>query len=278
MDDPATAGELARLDGSPVTADDRGGAALRPEHPMWVIYTSGSTGRPKGVLVEHRAIVNFLASMQDLFSLTPADRLLAVSTVGCDMAGLEFYLPFVTGAHMVLASQDQVLDPWALRGLIRSTGATVVHATPSLWRGLVADAGDALDWTGVRVLIGAEALPDELARTLLDRAGSLTNLYGPTETTVWSTARHLVPADAASGRTLSSIGGPIGNTQVRPRRAPGARAARRGRRAVHRRRRPGARLPRPARADGGPVRGLPVRRARPAHVPHRRRGALEHGR
>ncbi|MER6996983.1 amino acid adenylation domain-containing protein [Streptomyces sp. NPDC000410] len=210
VDAPAVVDELTRFADGALTAEDRG-SVLLPEHPMWVIYTSGSTGRPKGVLVEHRAIVNFLASMQDRFALGADDRLLAVSTVGCDMAGLEFYLPLVNGTKMVLASQDQVLDPWALRALIRSSGATIVHATPSLWRGLVSDTDDPLDWTRVGVLIGAEALPDELARTLLDRAGSLTNLYGPTETTVWSTAK-LTGRDAGGNPT--SIGGPIGNTQV----------------------------------------------------------------
>ncbi|MFG3244731.1 amino acid adenylation domain-containing protein [Streptomyces sp. NPDC048157] len=209
LDDPAVVDELAGFAGGTL-ADGERTAALLAEHPMWVIYTSGSTGRPKGVLVEHRAIVNFLASMQDMFTLSAEDRLLAVSTHGCDMAGFEFYLPLLNGARLVLAAQEQVLDPWALRELIRSTGTTMVHATPSLWRGLVADADDPVDWKEVRAMIGAEALPSDLARTLLARTPSLTNLYGPTETTVWSTAAQL-RGDAAD---VSSIGGPIGNTQV----------------------------------------------------------------
>ncbi|MER7468583.1 amino acid adenylation domain-containing protein [Streptomyces sp. NPDC097981] len=209
LDDPELVRELAGYaDGA--LADDERTRPLSPAHPMWVIYTSGSTGRPKGVLVEHRAIVNFLESMQDSFPLTAGDRLLAVSTHGCDMAGFEFYLPLLGGATLLLAAQEQVLDPWALRELIRSAGATMVHATPSLWRGLVADADDPVDWTRVRALIGAEALPADLARTLLERTPTLTNLYGPTETTTWSTAKVLRP-DAVD---VSSIGGPIGNTQV----------------------------------------------------------------
>ncbi|MFD9029538.1 amino acid adenylation domain-containing protein [Streptomyces sp. NPDC059567] len=209
LDGAEVAEGLAGLADGPL-ADGERTAALRPEHPMWVIYTSGSTGRPKGVLVEHRAIVNFLSAMQDQFALGADDRLLAVSTHGCDMAGFEFYLPFLNGARMVLASQEQVLDPWALRSLIRTTGANIVHATPSLWRGLIADADDPVDWAGVRAMIGAEALPSDLARTLLARTPTLTNLYGPTETTVWSTAKEL----AGEGADATSIGGPIGNTQV----------------------------------------------------------------
>uniref|UniRef100_UPI000AD06E8E non-ribosomal peptide synthetase n=1 Tax=Peterkaempfera griseoplana TaxID=66896 RepID=UPI000AD06E8E len=208
LDDPEVAAAMAGLPGGTLAESERTDV-LMPEHPMWVIYTSGSTGRPKGVLVEHRAIVNFLATMQDLFALGSDDRLLAVSTHGCDMAGFEFYLPLVNGARMVLAAQEQVLDPWALRALIRSAGATVVHATPSLWRGLVADADDPVDWTRVRAMIGAEALPAELARTLLERT-TLANLYGPTETTVWSTAKQF----ASVADDVSSIGGPVGNTRL----------------------------------------------------------------
>ncbi|MFD4949285.1 amino acid adenylation domain-containing protein [Streptomyces sp. NPDC058409] len=209
LDDPEVTAELAALPDRAVGDDERT-RPLLPGHPMWVIYTSGSTGRPKGVLVEHRAIVNFLTSMQDSFPLTAADRLLAVSTHGCDMAGFEFYLPLLNGARLVLAAQEQVLDPWALRELIRTDGVTMVHATPSLWRGLVADTDDPVDFTRVRALIGAEALPGDLARILLGRTPTLTNLYGPTETTTWSTAKVLRPEAADA----TSIGSPIGNTQV----------------------------------------------------------------
>ncbi|WP_431041734.1 amino acid adenylation domain-containing protein [Streptomyces sp. P1-3] len=209
LDDAAVTAELAALSDRTVGDDERT-RPLLPRHPMWVIYTSGSTGRPKGVLVEHRAIVNFLEAMQHDYPLTADDRLLAVSTHGCDMAGFEFYLPLLNGARLVLAAQEQVLDPWALRELIRTGGVTMVHATPSLWRGLVADADDPVDFTRVRAMVGAEALPGDLARTLLGRTPTLTNLYGPTETTTWSTAKVLRP-DAVDA---TSIGSPIGNTQV----------------------------------------------------------------
>ena len=38
--------------------------SVTPENIAYVIYTSGSTGRPKGVQVSHRALLNFLISMQ----------------------------------------------------------------------------------------------------------------------------------------------------------------------------------------------------------------------
>ncbi|MEE1838539.1 AMP-binding protein, partial [Streptomyces sp. JV190] len=187
-----------------------------PEHPAYVIYTSGSTGRPKGVVVEHRALVNFLAAMQGRFGLGVGDRLVAVTTVGFDIAGLELYLPLLHGARTVLAGRDVVRDPGALCELLVSAGATVVQATPSLWQALVSEeegvgagAGAGV-LAGLRVLVGGEALPGGLARALVGRAGSVTNLYGPTETTVWSTAG--VVGEVRGG--VSSIGGPVANTRV----------------------------------------------------------------
>ncbi len=86
--------ELAALpDTAPAAATDS------LEHPVYAIYTSGSTGRPKGVVVTGRNLVNFLAAMREHFAPAPSDRLLAVATVAFDIAGLDFYLPLLSGAR-----------------------------------------------------------------------------------------------------------------------------------------------------------------------------------
>ncbi|MFG2877361.1 non-ribosomal peptide synthase/polyketide synthase [Streptomyces sp. NPDC048337] len=170
--------------------------------PAYVIYTSGSTGRPKGVVVPRGALLNFLTGMQDHFGLGAEDRLLAVTTVAFDIAGLELYLPLLNGASVVLADRDEVREPEALRALIESRGITVMQATPSLWRYV-----DPAALRGVRVLAGGEALPSDLAAQLAGHAASVTNLYGPTETTIWSTATEVTSAEVTIGR-------PIANTQV----------------------------------------------------------------
>ncbi|MZF85520.1 non-ribosomal peptide synthetase, partial [Streptomyces sp. SID5643] len=181
-------------------------AAVHRDHPAYVIYTSGSTGRPKGVVVPRGALDNFLAAMDHRLDLTADDRLLAVTTVGFDIAGLELYLPLLSGATVVLAGRDEVRDADALRALIAREDVTVLQATPSLWHALTAEDDGALK--GVRALVGGEALPSGLARTLTATTASVTNLYGPTETTIWSTACDIT-ADARV-----SIGRPLLNTRV----------------------------------------------------------------
>ncbi|MBW3651486.1 MAG: amino acid adenylation domain-containing protein, partial [Actinobacteria bacterium] len=176
-----------------------------PGNAAYVIYTSGSTGRPKGVVVEHAALVNFLLAMQERFLLGPTDRLLAVTTVGFDIAGLELYLPLLAGATVVLADEATVLDPAALLAVVERCRVTALQATPTLWQAVLAEGRPRLD--GVRILVGGEALPAALADRMRACGGPVTNLYGPTETTIWSTA-----ADVRARSGTPPLGEPIRNT------------------------------------------------------------------
>ncbi len=158
----------------------------------YVIYTSGSTGRPKGVQISHRALLNFLSSMQQAPGITAADTLLSVTTLSFDIAGLEIYLPLLNGARVVLASRATGLDGRQLARLIESCEATMMQATPATWR-LLLEA----QWPGrkqLKLLCGGEALPGELAARLLAQGASLWNLYGPTETTIWSALKQVESA------------------------------------------------------------------------------------
>ncbi|CAN5893942.1 hypothetical protein BH11MYX2_BH11MYX2_37730 [soil metagenome] len=92
----------------------------------YVLYTSGSTGTPKGVGIPHRAVTNFLASMQRAPGIAATDTLLAVTTLSFDIAGLELYLPLTTGAKVVIASNEQAHDGEQLAALITASGATIV--------------------------------------------------------------------------------------------------------------------------------------------------------
>ncbi len=73
-------------------------AGVEPDPVAYVMYTSGSTGRPKGTEVTDHALTTFLSAMAREPGLGPADRLLSVTTISFDIAGLELFLPLVTGA------------------------------------------------------------------------------------------------------------------------------------------------------------------------------------
>lgn len=204
-------------------ADCAGTATLpdraEPDDMAYVLYTSGSTGRPKGVPITHGALSNFLASMCREPGIGPDDRLLALTTVAFDIAGLELFGPLITGGTVVLAETGAALDGAGLARMIEHHRIGIMQATPAGWR-VLRDSG----WRGapgLRMISGGEALDSALARDLLSLGGELWNLYGPTETTIWSAALR-VGAEHLTGPKVP-VGGPIACTTLSLRDAQGRR-------------------------------------------------------
>lgn len=213
---PTTTATVVCLDGDwPIIAQQattNPPSTLQTDNLAYVIYTSGSTGRPKGVQIPHRALTNFLCAMQRTLAIHSQDRLLAVTTLSFDIAGLELYLPLLTGAQVVLVSRAVAVDGERLHRTLMAARATIMQATPATWRLLLA-AG----WEGepgaageprLKALCGGEAFPPALAQALLARAGEVWNMYGPTETTIWSTVQQV-----QAGAPIT-LGRPIANTQA----------------------------------------------------------------
>ena len=172
----------------------------------YVIYTSGSTGRPKGVQVTQTNVVNLLLSMAKKPGLGVNDVLVAVTTISFDIAGLEVFLPLVTGAKLVMATRPVASDGTELLKLLRASQATVMQATPVTFRLLMA-AG----WKGdpkFTVWCGGEALPRDLVNQMLALGIEVWNMYGPTETTIWSATSKL-----AEQAGPVYVGPPIDNTE-----------------------------------------------------------------
>ena len=152
----------------------------------YVIYTSGSTGKPKGVMIEQQAFGHFLTGITDTFGerLSADSKVLAVTTMAFDIAGLEIWGALCNGAKLVVASSDDAVDPKRLADQLQQHDINFMQATPATWR-LMQD----VNWAGkqdLTILSGGEALPRQLADYLLPRCAVLYNCYGPTEATVWS--------------------------------------------------------------------------------------------
>lgn len=180
---------------------------VTPDDLAYVLYTSGSTGNPKGVEIGHGALINLLDSFRANPGFTAEDSLLAVTTLSFDIAGLELFLPLISGGELILAPKEVTADPRQLNELFVSAKPSVMQATPATWRALI-EAG----WQGspnLRILCGGEALPRDLAESLIQRSGGLWNVYGPTETTIWSTLARVTPGDGPV-----PIGRPLANTTI----------------------------------------------------------------
>jgi amino acid adenylation domain-containing protein len=154
-------------------------ASATPESLAYVLYTSGSTGKPKGVQIEHRNVVNFVRSVQQLFELTPEDRVLGFASITFDVSVFELFSALLTGARLYLATDEERLAIDRIQELMERAGITVIDLPPPVMALLEPERFDALRI----VFVGGEAFPAELVNRW-SPGRRFHNGYGPTECTV----------------------------------------------------------------------------------------------
>lgn len=176
----------------------------------YIMFTSGSTGVPNAVEVEHGALDNLLSDLSERLAWDEKTRLLAVTRYGFDISLLELLGPLLGGGVVIVAGEGVARNGEALARLADHHRATDMQATPSGWQVLLESGWRAPQ--NFTALCGGEAMPPQIAKTLLSQGTTVWNLYGPTETTIWSMAYQLTAVDANS--RLIPIGWPISNTTV----------------------------------------------------------------
>ncbi len=167
--------------------------------PAYLIYTSGSSGTPKGVLVEHGTLGWLIASMRELLSAAPVERVLACTATVFDISLVELLLPVILGATCVVADDEAARDPMLLAEFIAARRIDFAQATPTFWAAL-------LEHLKVRIPVAVaagEPLPGSLRDRMLAVADLALNGYGPTEATIYATMWPLeADVPVAIGRPL----------------------------------------------------------------------------
>ncbi|MAE63389.1 MAG: hypothetical protein CMJ18_03880 [Phycisphaeraceae bacterium] len=174
----------------------------------YVIYTSGSTGVPKAVLIEHRALTNHMAWMQQALPLHEDDVLAFKYALSFDVATLEIFAPLLVGARLVVAPAVRHLDAVQLVRLMAEERITVVDVMPSMMA-MMLDVPGLARCTDLRfVICGAEVLSADLRDRIFEKLDvQLANLYGPSETTIdatWYVCRRDDQGPVPIGRPMAN--------------------------------------------------------------------------
>ena len=175
-------------------------AAPAPAAPAVIFFTSGSTGRPKGVTHTHETLGWMFAAAAAGLELSPADLLLAGSSLSHVGA---FYVSFAAlsaGAGVIVA---QTFDGDEMLPLLREDHPTVLSMLPSALFALTRDHGARHgDFASLRLCRGAgDTVSAELEREFAALSGFVIDeAYGLTEA-------GLVTVSPPSGQIkVSSVG------------------------------------------------------------------------
>ncbi len=197
--------------------------SVKPQNIAYIIYTSGSTGKPKGVMIEHHSLASFSCSAIAEYQINSQDRILQFASLSFDIAAAEIYPFLITGATVVLKTEEMLNSLSTLIARCREWKITVLNLPTTYWHQLTFElvSNNLTLPESVRLVIfGGEAASPETVRIWLETVGEdpqLINAYGSTETTVEATT-YKITITPNDGSPLQNqqipIGKPIANAEV----------------------------------------------------------------
>jgi amino acid adenylation domain-containing protein len=189
-----------------------------PDSLAYVIYTSGSTGQPKGVLVPHRGLLNYSTAVAEKYSLMPADRVLQFASLSFDVAAEEMFPTWISGAALVLRSDEILLSFADFLKFIAQEQLTVLNLPAPYWQEWTAElvrSQTVLPPSLRLVVTGSDKVASDAWQqwqTAVGQGIRLINVYGPTEATIGSSLYEKTDQPLAGSSV--PIGRPLANTQI----------------------------------------------------------------
>ena len=180
----------------------------------YCIFTSGSTGKPKGVMIEHHSLANYVScTPHNLVAreyVESASVAASLASFSFDLSIQEEFIPLANGLSVMIASEDEILNPVALAKRMKKYGVDILTTTPSYVNNVL-DIEEVMEaFRNLNVIdLGAESLPATILEKTHERGmkAIINNGYGPTEATVSCTM------DTVTG-TRITIGFPFNNVKT----------------------------------------------------------------
>ncbi|TCP45110.1 non-ribosomal peptide synthase protein (TIGR01720 family)/amino acid adenylation domain-containing protein [Tamaricihabitans halophyticus] len=225
LDTEQTHAELAQLADTPLSQAELA-APRNPAQLAYLIYTSGSTGRPKGVLGTTGGLARLLHHHRGTLvaeARQAAGRRLRIAhtySFAFDSAfdQLQWLL---CGHELHLYDTDLARDADALLAAYTDDRIDVVDTTPSMAAPLIEAGLLTGEHRPALLILGGEATPPALWRTVVESGVAARNMYGPTEATVDSAAARIAGDHPTIGQPLAGTRAYVLDNALRP-VAPGA--------------------------------------------------------
>ncbi|MBS1808491.1 MAG: amino acid adenylation domain-containing protein [Acidobacteria bacterium] len=198
---------------------------LTSENLSYVIYTSGSTGKPKGTMMTQMNLSHYVLALQTELKLTPEDRYLHLASIAFSSSRRHLLFPLAHGATVVIADEDQRLDPLPLFRMIQARGVTVFDAVPSFQRHCtnalldldLKHRRELLDNKIRLILSASEPLLSDIPATWLrefNHPATHIHMMGQTETSGIVALHRVTTEDIADPVKVVPVGHPIANTEI----------------------------------------------------------------
>lgn len=171
---------------------------VAPTETLYLSFTSGSTGRPKGAILTHANVASSIHYQQRLLGFNAASRVLDFASYSFDVAWLNFFHAFTSGACLCVPSESARKNN--LSSFIRQTGATIACLTSSTVRLLDPAAVTSLQ----TLILAGEAMQANDILTWASRL-RLKNWYGPTEC-VSSTVQEVITHSSQANNIGRGLG------------------------------------------------------------------------
>lgn len=184
---------------------------------VYVIFTSGSTGKPKGVAIEHRQLINYVASVNERLEFPDGGSYATVSMFAADLGNTMIFPSLCFGGTLHVIAQEVTRDPVALASYFSQYPIDCLKIVPSHLESLLMSPEPEKILPRQRLVLGGEATRSEMVAMIEKLAPEcrVYNHYGPTETTVGVlTYRSPEAADNSEPTGFLPLGRPLPNSEI----------------------------------------------------------------